>query len=156
MGGLHVRFRVILFNYQNKYLEAGDAAPLFRQGGRLSPSQGLTARRHSHWGLTLSHIHPHHLSSHHLCNLRSIGKVTSGLSSLPLGKPHTAPVPLKPSCSSLRHLLQADLPTLPPSWLVSFPSPVMLKLHVPPYRPRALPWDSCVSTEHLLCARHFP
>lgn len=46
MGGRQVRFHVILFNYQNKYLQAVNTAPLFRQGGKLSPSWGLTARRH--------------------------------------------------------------------------------------------------------------
>lgn len=42
MGGQQVRFHVILFNYQNKYLKARDDAPLFRQGWKLSPSWGLT------------------------------------------------------------------------------------------------------------------
>lgn len=38
--------RDILFNYQNKYLQAGVAASLFRQGEKLSPSWALIASRH--------------------------------------------------------------------------------------------------------------
>lgn len=46
LGGLQVRFHDILFNYQNKYLQAGDTASLFKQGGKLSPFWALTARRY--------------------------------------------------------------------------------------------------------------
>lgn len=46
MGRWQVRFHVILFNYQNKYLQAGGAALLFRQGGNDFPLWGLMDRRH--------------------------------------------------------------------------------------------------------------
>lgn len=58
-----MRFCDILFNYQNKYLQAGVAASLFRQGEKLSPSWALIARRHQDWELILRDPSPAHVIS---------------------------------------------------------------------------------------------
>lgn len=58
-----MHFHVILFNYQNKYLQAGIAASLFRQGGKLSPFWALTARRHRGWSPVLRDHSPAHVTS---------------------------------------------------------------------------------------------
>ena len=58
-----MRLRGILFNYQNKYLQAGVAASVFRQGEKLSPSWALIASRHQDQELILRDPSPAHVIS---------------------------------------------------------------------------------------------